>query len=367
MLPLPSAAHQAILQARTAYAPVVTVTATRGSVSAEFTPSAIDITRDARRSIRWDGTVMIALKATSPYIPTAPGDLLTNFGTTITVEAGIRNAAGVVSSVPYGKFLVVTAEPTATPGGGATVRLGLTSLAQAIADYRFEAPLVVSAGMDLADAVSAVILDRTGVDPALVATGATLGASRVMGLSPEENPWQELLALAKDFGYVLDHDRSGNITLFQPPTPDASSAIALPLAVTVAGQFESRVANVVVARGERSDGSTPAEAVVMDDDPTSPTYAGPSAGTSPYGRITRFYASPLLTSDAQALLAATTILGSISAAGAGWTVTKGFDPTFDPGDVIGLPIGTGTVPAVVDSVQLGTTTTLECRAIAGSA
>lgn len=367
MLPLPSLSHQAMLQVATAYAPVVTALVARGAASATFAPSAIDLTHDRRRTIRWDGSMTIDLKAGSPYMPLSPGDLLTNFGTTVTITAGIRNAAGVVSSVPYGVYLVSTSDMDSAPGGGVRVRLGLVAISQAIADYRFEVPLVIAAGTDLADAIGQVMLSRTGVDPGLPATGSTLGVQRVMGNDSGTNPWQEMGDLAKDFGYELDHDRSGNLTLTQPPAPDPSLAVALPAAVSVAAQFESRVANVVVARGDSSSGATPAQGIAMDDDPTSPTYAGPTPGSSPYGRITRLYASPQLTSDAQALLAATTILASISAAGAGWTVTKAFDPTFDPGDVIGLPVGSGVVPAVVDSVQLGTTTTLECRAISGAA
>ena len=363
MLTLPSPTHQAILQARTAYIPVVTVTAVKGATSVDFTPTVIQVNHDRRNTIRWDGSLTIALEANSPYIPTAPGDLLTNFGTRITVTAGIRNTAGVTSTVPCGVFLVSGSTVDVDPTGGVHVNLTLVGIAQAIADYRFENPVTVVAGTELAAAVNQIVLDRTGTDPGVIATGVTLGAARVFGLDPNLDPWAELMNLVGDFGYQLDYDRNGVLVLDQQPTPDPSTATALPLSVTVSGQFETRQANVVVARGETTEGIPPVQAVVMDDDPLSPTYAGPAVGSSPYGRVTRYYASPLLITTGQATLAAQSILRKTAGAGAGWTVTKAFDPTFDPGDVLGLPVGTGTVPAVVEAVQLGQTLTLQCRAI----
>lgn len=367
MLPLPSATHQAILQARTAYIPVLTATAIKGSQSVDFTPITATVNHDRRNTIRWDGSLTIALKANSPYIPTAPGDLLTNFGTRITITAGIKNNAGVASTVPCGVFLVNGSTVDVDPTGGVKVNLTLVGIAQAIADYRFENPVTVAAGTGLAAAVNQIVLDRTGTDPGVVATGVTLQSARVFGLDPNLDPWAELMNLVGDFGYQLDYDRAGNLVLDQQATPDPSTATALPLSVTVSGQFETRQANVVVARGENTEGIPPVQAIVMDDDPLSPTYAGPSVGSSPYGRVTRFYASPLLTTVGQATLAAQALLKKTAGAGAGWTVTKAFDPTFDPGDVLGLPVGTGTVPAVVEAVKLSGALTLECRAISTGA
>src|SRR5690606_40052531 len=63
------------------------------------------------------------------------------------------------------------------------------------------------------------------------------------------------------------------------------------------------VYNAVVARGEGADTETPIQAVVVDDDPDSPTY-----WHGPFGQVPRFYASPLITDVAQAKSAAASLL-----------------------------------------------------------
>jgi hypothetical protein len=119
---------------------------------------------------------------------------------------------------------------------------------------------------------------------------------------------------------------------------------------------------VVVARGEPQDGTAPVQAVALDTDPSSPTYAGTGPGTSPYGRVTYFYSSPLLTTVPQAQSAANTILAENVGAGATYTLNVPYDPTISAGDVISVR---GKVLAV-DSItlDLAGTTQLQVRELA---
>ncbi len=89
----------------------------------------------------------------------------------------------------------------------------------------------------------------------------------------------------------------------------------------------------------------------MDTDPSSPTYAGTGPGTSPYGRVTYFYSSPLILTTAQAQSAANTILAENVGAGASHTLTVPYDPTVSAGDVVSAR---GAILAV-DVVQLDIT------------
>lgn len=343
---------QATLDASTAFIRVINVTASRAGESLRLEPSTGRVTQDSRRSMRWDGDLTIPLDDPALF-PTGPADLLTNFGTIITVEMGVQLVDGSVATVPYGQY-VVSQTAGAVTRTQRTVTLRLTDLGQRVASYRFENPYTIPAGTDLADAVRMVIMDRIAQDPQLAPTGVTLVAGRVFGLDTETDPWRELYELCAGFGYHLFYDASGVLQLTQPaPGP----ARMLTVATSVDASFDSQPPNVVVARGEPDDDTPPVQAVVMDTDPMSPTYAGVSPGSSPYGRVTRFFSSPLLTTTAQAELAATTVLEG-ARTGASWSIIRPYDPTVDPGDQVMLtdPAVTLTVAAV--TVDLSGTTTL---------
>jgi hypothetical protein len=63
------------------------------------------------------------------------------------------------------------------------------------------------------------------------------------------------------------------------------------------------VYNAVVATGEALDDTPPSYGVAYDLDPASPTY-----WNGPFGKVPRFYNSPLLTTDLQAATAAESLL-----------------------------------------------------------
>jgi hypothetical protein len=116
---------------------------------------------------------------------------------------------------------------------------------------------------------------------------------------------------------------------------------------------------VFVVRGEPQDGRAPVQAVAMDTDPSSPTYAGTGPGTSPYGRVTQFYSSPTINSIGIANAVARTLLDQKLGAGATYALVRPYDPTITAGDVVSLD---GSMMAV-DAITLDLTgdTTLQVR------
>jgi hypothetical protein len=359
--PLASSRHQQALNATTAFTRRFDVTVTRGAVSETFTVADGSFVMDARRAMLWSADLTIALPSDSSWVPRTPADLLTNFGTTATVEAGVRLADGTDSMVPLGVYLIQAVEGTRAAGQN-TVQLTLMDKALAIADYRFEAPVSTAAG-DVADVVNAVILDRLGVSPGLAASGQTVPVS-VFGLDPSKDPWTELQELAASRGLRLRYDRAGVLALTAPPTYLSTLPSLLEGVLRTSPQFASRPANVVVVRGEGTDALEASIAVVMDTDPASPTWAGATAGGSPYGRVTRHYSSKAITTTAEATTAATALLSSEVGAGATWSLAKAFDPTVDVDDLITTT--DPTVPALaVDSVTVGIRgeTTITGRAV----
>src|SRR5690606_17954166 len=114
--------------------------------------------------------------------------------------------------------------------------------------------------------------------------------------------------LVTSVGKVCWWDHRGVLVIRTPPDP------AVPVwdiahgrdgvLVSIARELSREgVYNAVVARGEGADTETPIQAVAVDDNPASPTY-----WHGPFGKVPRFYSSPLITDVAQAASAAASLL-----------------------------------------------------------
>lgn len=356
-VPFSSARHQAALATPTGYRRRMTFTFTRDGTSTVLEPVDGSLTQDVRRNGRWDGRLQFA---SADLLPTSPRDLLTPFGTTVTAELGIELLDGTVSTVPYGMYEITSSRSSAA-AGQQTVEIGLGDISNTIERYRFETPFTVANGTDLGTMVNSVVTNRIGINPNVPLVGDTLGADRVLGLDTETAPWAELLDILDGFSRTAWYDQVGNIQL-GAVTTDPATAYEISSLASLAVDFDTRPPNVIVARGESQDGTTsPVQAVAMDDNPSSPTYAGTGPGTSPYGRVTLYYASPLLLTNSQAQSAADTILAGYIGAGATYTITVPYDPTISAGDVISANGSILAVDAV--SLDLNDKTSLQVRGL----
>lgn len=327
----PSARHQAAINVPTGYRRVVRITGQRGGVSRTLEPTSGSFTQDARRGGRWDGRLSFA---GAQYLPTRPTDLLTPFGTIIDVELGVELLDGSVSTVPYGTY-EVSSSRTRVSADARTVDIGLADVSGRVDRYRFEEPFTVPTTTDLGQMINAVVTSRVGVNPNVSTTGRFLGANRVYGLDPGTGPWSEILDVMNGFSLTAWYDRVGHIQV-GAQNPDPASAYPLDQLVSLSADFDTRPPNVIVVRGEPQDGSPPVQSVAMDTDPSSPTYAGTGPGTSPYGRVTYYFSSPLIENQAQADAAAATILAANIGAGATYSLVRPYDPTVDAGDVLSV-------------------------------
>lgn len=341
--PFASARAQAALYTPTGYRRWMRFTASRGGDTVDLEPIGGSLTQDARRDGRWDGRLQFA---GDEMLPQRPSDILTPFGTRIEATLGLELLDGSVSTVPYGTYEVGSAK-TSVAADQRTVDVGLIDVSGAVERYRFETPLTIPAGTTLPDMINMVVINRTGLNPGVGADPTSLGVTRVFGLDTETGPWSEILDVLSSFSRTAYYDRVGHIQMVSTNV-DPLSAYPLSSLASLSADFDTRPPNVVVARGEDQEGTTPVQAVAMDTDPSSPTYAGAAPGTSPYGRVTLFYASPLLKTVPQAQSAADTILAQKVGAGATYTLTVPYDPTIDAGDVIAV----GGAILAVDQVTL---------------
>jgi hypothetical protein len=351
-----SARHQAALALPTGYRRFSKFTFSRGGVTQVLEPTGGNLTQDARRNARWDGQLSFSGAAA---IPKRPGDLLTPFGTRVTIELGLELLDGSVSTVPYGTYEIASSR-TRVEAGNQVVDVGLIDMSDNVERYRFESAFTVAKNVDLGTMVNAVVTNRTGFNPGLGLTGAKLGSARVFGLEPGTAPWSELQDVLTGFSRKAWYDRVGAIQLGSI-TPDRNSAYPLDQLTSLSADYDTRPPNVIVARGEAPDGVPPVQAVAIDSDPSSPTYAGTGPGTSPYGRVTEYYTSPLIKTKSQAQSAATTILNQNIGAGSTYTLTRPYDPTVTAGDVVTLSASVLVVDAI--TVDLTGETTLQVRQI----
>lgn len=349
-----SARHQAALGTPTGYRRFSRFTFSRGGQTVDLEPVSGSFTQDARRGGRWDGRLSFA---GDDLLPTRPGDILTPFGTRVVVELGLELLDGSVSTVPYGTYEVASSR-TRIEADQRTVEVGLIDISDNVERYRFETPLTVAAGTDLGTMINTVITNRTGINPGVSLVGSALGAARIFGLDTGTAPWSELLDVLNGFSRIAWYDRTGDIQVGSI-TPDPASAYSLDLLTSLSADYDTRPPNVIVARGESQEGVAPVQAVAIDSDPSSPTYAGTGPGTSPYGRVTEFYSSPLLLTVSQAQAAANTILAKNVGAGATYTLVRPYDPTITAGDVVAVGGATLVVDAV--TLDLAGDTTLQVR------
>lgn len=341
MNPFSSARHQATVTTPTAYRRVTRCTFSRNGVSEMLEPVGGSFTQDARRSARWDGRLSFV---GSDQFPVRPGDLLTPFGTTCSVELGLELLDGSISTVPFGTFEVASAR-TDISAGAKTASVSLIDLSDRIDRYRFEKVFTTLGGIWLTRMVNDVVRNRTGISPNLPTGGEIVLNPYDFGLETGTGPWKELLQVAEAHGVSIWFDRTGSIQV-SSLNPDPLAAYPLTGNVSFSADFDTQPANVIVARGEAQNGVAPVQAIAMDTDPGSPTYAGAAPGGSPYGRNTQFFSSSTITTVSQAQTVANSLLAESIGAGSSYTVSWPYNPTVDAGDVVSFDGNTYVLDAV---------------------
>jgi len=339
--PFTSARHQAAITTATGYRRVTRCTFNRNGVSQMLEPVGGSFTQDARRSARWDGRLTFV---GGNRFPQRPGDLLTPFGTTCSVELGIELLDGSISTVPFGTYEVSSVRTDSVAGAKATA-VSLIDLSDRIDRYRFEKVFTTLGGIWFTRMVNDVIRNRTGISPNLPTGGEIVLNPYDFGLETGTGPWKELLEIAEAHGVSMWFDRTGAIHV-SSLNPDPLATYPLGGNVSFSADFDTQPANVIVARGETQNGIAPVQAIAMDTDPGSPTYAGAAPGGSPYGRTTQFFSSTTITTVAQAQIAADSLLAESIGGGSSYSVSWPYNPTVDADDVVSFEGNTYVLDAV---------------------
>lgn len=237
--------------------------------------------------------------------PNRGDSLLAPYGNEVFVRRGIKYGDGVTEWVSLGYFRLDTPEQDRVPDGPITLT-GADRMA-GIVDGRMLAPRPFPANTTYGTVVATLVGE---IYPWATIEWDDSTDSQQIGrqVIAEEDRYEVLDDLVTSVGKVWWWDHRGVLVIKTPPAPTtpvwevnhgaSGVLVAMSRRLTREGVY-----NAVVATGEGADTAKPVRAVVVDNDRTSPTYF-----YGPFGKVPRFFSSPLITSNGQAALAAASML-----------------------------------------------------------
>jgi hypothetical protein len=208
-----------------------------------------------------------------------------------------------------------------------------------VAQARYSRPVSVTSATAvetvIANIVSAAYPTVVYSGGQLTATGQTINAV-AYGVEGDASPWQDARDLADQFGYRLFFDAIGELKMTPIQKSQTETSVASYgdngelMIVSMSKEWDiTDTFNGVIASGQGSGLLIPARAVAWDEDPSSPTYYLGNFGLRP-----RFYSSPFLLTNAQALKAAQSQLEKTLGVSEKLTWSQIVDPSLDVGDTI---------------------------------
>lgn len=262
--------------------------------------------------------------------PQYAADLLAPYGNEVFVERGVVYSDDLVEYVSQGYFRIDTPDQDQTPDG--PIRITASDRMAGIIEARLLAPIQFTAGVTLGTVVTTLIQE---VYPSATITWddasdlATLSRDVIV----EDDRYGFLNDIIRSRGKIWYWNHRGELSIKDlPSTTDtvfdinhgrSGVLVSMSRHLSRAGVY-----NAVVASGEAADTGTPARGVAVDASPSSPTYF-----YGRFGKVPRFYSSPMLGTDLQAANAARAILlrqlGLPYTVNFGATVNAALEP-YDP-------------------------------------
>ncbi|WP_030962680.1 DUF5047 domain-containing protein [Streptomyces sp. NRRL S-378] len=267
-------------------------------------------------------------------LPWDATDPLAVYGQELVVKRGIAYA-GSTEWVRLGTFRID--EPAGNVRSG-PISLTGKSAEVAIQDDRFMQPTSSAGYFTCMDVITFLIQETI---PGAVVINAT-GDLRdplcpVATWNVQADRWDAVTSVARAMNAEIACDAFNHFVVTDTPNPltnpvvwDIADGEGGTLMSAARAMSRTAVYNAVVVSGENAaSNSSPVSAVAYDDDPASPTRWG-----GPFGRVPRYYSSALLTTEAECLAAAESMLFDATAPNIQVSVTAAPNPALEPGDCI---------------------------------
>jgi hypothetical protein len=277
---------------------------------------------------------LVTNRTASNLVPDNGFDTLAPFGNELKLYRGVKFTDGSIEYVPLGVFVMTDVDiQDSNDGVSMTIRGEDRSLF--ISRAKWTAPYQMISGT-LEASLTAMLENRwADVQTSFTTTNVTVNQV-VFGTENNQDPWQDAVYLAQLVGYDLYFDVLGVATLRAFPSLDASTVVAKyeegaqTLITSLDRSMSSKETyNGVIYTIEGSQVDTPIRVEIWDEDTTSPTYRYGVFGDAP-----TFITSNLLTTEAEAIKAATSLLNTYRGAQESINWDSIVDPTLDVNDVV---------------------------------
>ena len=268
------------------------------------------------------GSITLEVPAEVDGVSWVPGDdpahPLALFGQELTVDVTVSDpATNAEQGFQLGRF--VNQNWDSDTGG---VGVNASSMFSRVEDDRFTSPAATKTNGTLASEARRLTPDLCDVQ-----IDDALTDRAVPSMSWDESRIDSLKELAEAWPARLRESREGTIQFLAPietiTTPELRFTDGEGGTVIEVASSDSRDAiyNVVVARGQETgeDGSPTFQGIAAQN-------SGPLAVSGPYGRVPRFFSSPLITSKSAALKSAQTMLKNSISSSKILRVTAAPDP-----------------------------------------
>jgi hypothetical protein len=263
------------------------------------------VTLDGTADIR--GSLDLTSDGTGLW-PTRAADLFAPYGNEVFVQRGVQYSTATTEWCSLGYFRLEAPEQRDPPDG--PIRIVAKDRMAGIVDARLMAPAQFAATATYGGVVTQLVQE---VYPSATVLWDDSSDSMAIGrdVIVEESRYGFLNDLVRSLGKIWYWNHRGELYITDAPPLSAPvysvEAGAGGVLVSMSRRLSrTGVYNAVVASGEAADSAAPVRGVAIDQSPTSPTYFYGS-----FGPVPKFYSSPFLTTDAQAVEAATAELGRI--------------------------------------------------------
>jgi hypothetical protein len=259
-------------------------------------------------TITFDSTRQVLATAslvTSQAWPAALTDLLSPFGNEVYLERGVVYGGGTTEWVGLGYYRINKPSQDRVPAGPVT--LDLSDRMQGLIDARLPFIRSYAVGTVVSAVIKDLVLDC--YPWATFSYDASLDTKTLNAIqTTTEDRYQFLNDLITSYGMIWYWDYKGVLVIKVPPNPTQSVATIKSgdggVLISVSRNLaRASVYSGYVASGQQATNNAPPTALVIDNNPASPTY-----WYGPFGKIPGFFVSSFLVDTDQCRGAAITMM-----------------------------------------------------------
>lgn len=270
----------------------------------------------------------------------------------IRVRRGVEFMDGTRELVPLGVFRLYSRGPAqVNQRGHRYIVLSGVDYMRAVQEARYAMPRTYESNSAIQLMWSSIVDALAGTIPTALKMKSTVADKRFASMFIDRERLDLISRAEVLLGSDIYFDGNGQLIVREAKSLDDAPVqwISSDSGLLQASESFSRdkMFNAVVVFGERTDGGEPVSAVVYDQNFDSPLY-----WNGPFGRVPKFYSSPILTTQDMCVKAGKTILKKRS----GITRTLGLEampnPAFEPGDVLKVYTPEGVRYVILDEFQI---------------